>query len=320
MTYIKKPSDIFWGLRQYELSKNEIENALANKELLTASVATIAQRFEKYPWTDYVHANLPDVLKRFGIRCVVLPDDRARSVYGEASFSESGLSFFLSDYYLLVGYRGMTSVIPLEKIKRFEFVPSSEAGKITSTEPIYGEKSVIKGAVIGGAIAGPAGAVVGALNNKGKTEIKQARLFYKNTNLSFVLAIEDDVYELTDAIEQSTTDLKQSTSANGFLARKSDSMIVNEHLGLCGYRDANRVFLSCYAKATESPAGSRKPLKAPSSVGYYAFFVITGIVFIGSGIFGCMNFEFFMGMGIVLILCGIGFAAFGLKEYADHER
>ena len=211
----------------------------------------------------------------------------------------------------------MTSVIPLEKIKRFEFVPSSEAGKITSTEPIYGEKSVIKGAVIGGAIAGPAGAVVGALNNKGKTEIKQARLFYKNTNLSFVLAIEDDVYELTDAIEQSTTDLKQSTSANGFFARKSDSMIVNEHLGLCGYRDANRVFLSCYAKATESPAGSRKPLKAPFSVSYYAFF-ITGIVFIGSGIFGCMIFD--PVIGIFSIPVGIGFAAFGLIEYADHER
>lgn len=316
MAYIEEPRDIFWGLGQYELSENEIENTLANKELLTASVATIAQRFEQYPWTDYVHAYLPDVLKTFGIRCVVLPDDNARSVYG-SRFSESGLSFFLSDYYLLVGYRGMTSVIPLEKIKRFEFVPSSEAGKITSTEPIYGEKSVIKGAVIGGAIAGPAGAVVGALNNKGKTEIKQERLFYKNTNLSFVLAIEDDVYELTDAIKQSTRDLKQSTSAKGFFDRKSDSMIVNEHLGLCGYRDANRVFLSCYAKATESPAGSRKPLKAPSSIGYYAFFIITGIVFIGSGIFGFMIFKF---MGIFLILCGIGFAVFGLKEYADHER
>lgn len=128
---------------------------------------------------------------------------------------------------MLVGYRGVTKSVPYDIIEEARI----ESGGSTETyvpAQYGGEKSVIAGAVVGGIIAGPTGAVVGAINNKGKPKQITAAANYVHTSSSFVIRV--GKYEIC------INDLDETTVRSGS-NQKSDFEKVNARLG-SGYRSA----------------------------------------------------------------------------------
>lgn len=210
-------SELFYKLKRagVALTESEIEDACA-KKILSPHIKDVF--FEKredgfyYPYEKKT-GGLYKIDLCF---CVTSMEDR---------FNWREENVLLTNFYLIVGdWVGKDKngaifdnnlnvarleknkdvlIIPLEQVESIEYKLGIEVNTKTDTYTIKHEKSPIAGAVVGGLVAGPAGAVVGAIANQGtKEEIRGGNkihiqhVYLKIRLKNGVVAFKDDVAEV----------------------------------------------------------------------------------------------------------------------------
>ena len=164
-------------------------------------------------------------------------------------------SYYLTDFFLIVckGFYGVgieghdypkLSFIPLEYVEKCELqFDRNYSGYIAPTYTTK-KKSPVKGAVIGGALAGPTGAVIGAAAGSGeKTVMTSAGGSYNDDHYSLVIKLHNNGNEY----RQSDFDKRQSNNAN--------KEIINQ-------KNRNSRQLISTAKSTKDLEAKKKPVEA----------------------------------------------------------
>lgn len=218
--------------KKYALSEKQITEAVREGELRgPISRAKITERFDYHAHcsgnakTPIQPAYVAGVAAEYGVLCGMLPGD---SVTGFWDFLQDGSpigrmwpALFFTDFHLIALWNNESLVIPLEKVDEFRVV--DRGGKLTRTETTYRDASVIKGAIVGGAIAGPAGAVVGAVHNKDRKVVDSKGHVYENHDKDFVLTVGGSTIVFEKAIQK-------SKDLTGYVDLKSDTDEFNKGL------------------------------------------------------------------------------------------
>ena len=161
------------------------------------------------------------ILQKYGVQYALVPGSNVFS-FTKTLFEQSSTPYLLfTNKAMLVGCRGVTRSIPYNKIEEVR-IESGEKWEAYVPAQYGGEKSVIAGAVVGGVIAGPAGAVVGAINNKGKPKQISAAANYTHASSNLIIRV--------GKYETCICGLDQKTIKSGS-NQKGDIERVNARLG-----------------------------------------------------------------------------------------
>lgn len=183
------------------LSKKEIKQLIKDK-LLTSQIFNLASC--KDDEDKYVNRNLdPLTAKKYGVRAIL------RYAFLHSDNYNCCTAFYFTDFYLIICFgkdvwhsHGCGAneyydipdeilVVPLSKI---EYVKLEGDVRSYYNPGITVNESPIKGALVGGAIAGQTGAIVGAIANSGTKTILSGINYNNEYNLSIKLKDCDDIY------------------------------------------------------------------------------------------------------------------------------
>lgn len=209
---VNMQKNIYETLKEYALSNEEVIK-LMNSNIISKEINNVIFKEKDGGYVCYVEDKFPQIrsdayfyqwcpyLSTLGIKMVFVEGDDSGKV-------NHGISIFITDFHLIVSKGARISnnpmymyekpddllIIPLEKIKNIEL---SSLGTKSTYIPGYSytkQKSPIKGAIVGGIVAGPTGAVVGAIANQGEKKV---------TNYGY--SINKEEYELIIDIDENNT-------------------------------------------------------------------------------------------------------------------
>lgn len=240
--------NIYETLKEYSLSNEDIIK-LINKNIISKEINNVIFKEKDGGYVCYIEDRFPQIssdlyfhywcpyLATLGIKLVFVEDDNARNATYETSI-------FITDFHLIVSKGARLSrdsfsiyekpddllIIPLEKIKNIEL---NSLGTKSTYIPGYSytkQKSPVKGAIVGGIIAGPTGAVVGAIANQGEKKVTNYGYSVNKEEYELIIDIDENnsVSLLTVRIDVNTN-ISSVLEANKKLSKiNSNESVYNE--------------------------------------------------------------------------------------------
>ena len=228
--------NIYETLKEYALSKEEIIK-LINSNIISKDINNIIFKEKNGGYVSYLEDKNPQLnrtgyvyqywpyLATLGIKMVFVEwDDFGNVIYGD--------TIFITDFHLIVSNGCKISknsmymyekpddllIIPLEKIKNIELISLGTKSTYIPGYSYTKQKSPIKGAIVGGIVAGPTGAVVGAIANQGEKKV---------TNYGY--SVNKEEYELIIDIDENNS-VSLLTVRIDVNTNSSDVLLANQKL------------------------------------------------------------------------------------------
>ena len=176
----------------HALSYEEVEKCF-NDGLLSKSIYRISFNLEQLVKNPHYRKLDETELKSFGIKEFFMRQDTT----GPSPYEES---FFLTDLYLIVYERYIPfsnespnfTIIPLQFVETCKLEYGSHYDGYVDAQYVTKQKDPVKGAVIGGILAGSTGAVIGAVAGSGeKKELISAAKNIHEDRYSMIIKIKD---------------------------------------------------------------------------------------------------------------------------------
>jgi len=203
-------------IEKYAMSDVEIENSIS-EGILSENIKELLYNPQNIIGTHK--------LVRLGIRMAFLDEEWREP-------SELKKAIYFTDFHLIILINNSIKVIPLSKVNDFKFTLRNCNGYVEGIN-ITKKKSPVAGAVVGGLIAGPTGAIVGAIANQGEKKVPLSRgKSYDNDVYDLYLQIEESLIQIGDIIvidntkkqiylDSSNTRVNNYGINNGLLSIKS---------------------------------------------------------------------------------------------------
>ena len=176
----------------HALSYEEVEKCF-NDGLLSKNIYRISFNLKSLSTNPHYRKFDETELESFGIKEFFMKQDTS----GPSPYEES---FYLTDLYLIRYERYSTldnespnfTIIPLQFVETLKLEYGSHYDGFVDAQYVTKQKDPVKGAVIGGVLAGPTGAVIGAVAGSGeKKELISAAKNIHEDRYSLIIKIKD---------------------------------------------------------------------------------------------------------------------------------
>ncbi len=187
--------------KNYALSKEELK-LLYDKNVLASQILEVAQKIKKsIEISSLFSSDISEYLRSLGVKMIFTESKEENYNGGSIICITDFHIIFLEDFVV-------NFVIPLKKVKELKVEKkeyTTEADEVYFKRELTSSQKVIRGAAIGGIIAGPTGAIVGAIANKeneATSTVKPVNIHRKYHYIDFELSIKMENDEPSEALKR----------------------------------------------------------------------------------------------------------------------